>query len=225
MNLYEGAESGHRYLLDASTLYLYSPVARRSIAAMGGDTKVVIGVRDPVDLLVSWHSHLLRENIERRLSVEEAWEASSWDGDIERPFDYDQMRNYKRIVDLSNAVGAYIDSIRPRRCFIYNMESLITQPRLVQQALCAFLHIDEDEGFSLTNENQSQKRTVNLASAMRLAATIKAYVRIEKNFGILKGVQALFSAPGKGSTVSSPFLQNVACELSNEQEWVSSCAS
>ena len=52
--LFAGSTS-ERWRLDASTLYLYSPGAPAAISQDAPDARILIAIRDPVELVASWH--------------------------------------------------------------------------------------------------------------------------------------------------------------------------
>jgi hypothetical protein len=58
--------------LDASTWYLFSNVAASSIARMSPEARIVVHLRDPVDLLVSLHNHHLFLELEPEPDFETA---------------------------------------------------------------------------------------------------------------------------------------------------------
>ena len=69
------SDAGRRHGVDASTWYLYSSRAAHEIAALVPDARVVVMVRDPVELLYSWHGHVVLRGIEPIEVFERALEA------------------------------------------------------------------------------------------------------------------------------------------------------
>lgn len=58
------ADAGDRHALEASTWYLYSKEAAREIHDFRPDARIVAMVRNPVDLIHSWHAHVVLLGIE-----------------------------------------------------------------------------------------------------------------------------------------------------------------
>lgn len=71
------ANAGRRGGVDASTWYLYSSRAAQEIAALVPDAHVVMMVRDPVELVYSWHGHAVLRGIEPLERFEDALAAES----------------------------------------------------------------------------------------------------------------------------------------------------
>jgi hypothetical protein len=66
-----------RWRLDASTLYLYSSGAPAAIARDAPDAQIVIAVRDPVELVASWHRLLVASGAETHADLAAALDAPS----------------------------------------------------------------------------------------------------------------------------------------------------
>lgn len=64
-----------RWRLDASTLYLYSPGAPAAIAADVPDARIIVALRDPVELVASWHQLLVASGAETIIDLGSALDA------------------------------------------------------------------------------------------------------------------------------------------------------
>ena len=72
--LFAGSEA-ERWRLDASALYLYSPGAPAAIARDAPGAHVVVSLRDPVELVASWHKLLAASGAETILDLVAAIDA------------------------------------------------------------------------------------------------------------------------------------------------------
>ncbi len=72
--LFAGSET-ERWRLDASALYLYSPGAPAAIARDAPGAHVVVSLRDPVELVASWHKLLVASGAETILDLVAAIDA------------------------------------------------------------------------------------------------------------------------------------------------------
>jgi len=69
--LFASAEG--RYRLDASTRYLRHQKALEEISAKFHKPKIIVSIRNPVDLVVSWHAQKIFEGQETESDFETAW--------------------------------------------------------------------------------------------------------------------------------------------------------
>jgi hypothetical protein len=69
--LFAGSAS-KRWRIDASALYLYSPGAPAAIARDAPDAHIVVAVRDPVELVASWHRLLVASGAEIHTDLDSA---------------------------------------------------------------------------------------------------------------------------------------------------------
>lgn len=73
LRLFESAGPGHRVLGEASTRYLRSRRALEGIRALSPEARIVVMLRNPVDLVQSWHGQKLYEGQETEEDFERAW--------------------------------------------------------------------------------------------------------------------------------------------------------
>ena len=64
--------------LEASTAYLLSPVAVPAILEANSRAKIIVMVRDPIEMIVSYHAQKLYAFEEDQLDFELAWELSEY---------------------------------------------------------------------------------------------------------------------------------------------------
>lgn len=104
MRLWIGADSASMRL-DGSTWNLYSKVAASSIARMSPEARIVVHLRDPVDLLASLHNHHLFLELEPEPDFETAVFA-------QRPLDAEEFRrsiDYLEVVRLAGQLQRYYE--------------------------------------------------------------------------------------------------------------------
>lgn len=71
--IFDKERAGKAYSCDATPKYLYSDNALREIKRLRPAAKIVLCLRDPVNLAISLHGQKLRESIETDISFERAW--------------------------------------------------------------------------------------------------------------------------------------------------------
>jgi hypothetical protein len=91
--------------LDGSTWYLFSKVAASSIARMSPDARIIVHLRDPVDLLASLHNHHVFQGLEAERDFESAVFA-------QRPPDPEEFRrsiDYLEVVRFVDQLQRYYE--------------------------------------------------------------------------------------------------------------------
>lgn len=73
--LFSHVEDKHLAIGEKSVIYLYSEVAVENILEFNPDARFIIMLRNPVDLVYSWHSQLYYSFIEDIEDFSEAWDA------------------------------------------------------------------------------------------------------------------------------------------------------
>ena len=71
--IYDKTTTGKMYSCDATPKYLYSDYALSEISRLRPDAKIIICLRDPVNLAISLHGQKLKESVENEISFERAW--------------------------------------------------------------------------------------------------------------------------------------------------------
>lgn len=72
--LFDKATLSHQAIGEASTVYLYSEDAISNIMKFQPEAKIIVMVRNPADLVLSWYFHLLKTGNEVISDFCEAWE-------------------------------------------------------------------------------------------------------------------------------------------------------
>jgi len=124
LQLFAGARE-HQVAGEATVLYLYSKAALRGIQALSPSARIIIMLRDPVEVLQSYHAlNLLLlnedlEDLERALAAEEDRRAGRripWT--CETPF----ALQYSTIVRYAEHVQRYLEAFGPDRvkCILFD---------------------------------------------------------------------------------------------------------
>ena len=73
LRFFAGATKDARVLLDSSAVHIYSPQALRKIREFNPDARIIVMVRNPVNMLASFHRYSCRMFVENVTDFEEAW--------------------------------------------------------------------------------------------------------------------------------------------------------
>lgn len=73
LDLFSQAQEHHRVVGEGSVLYLYSKVAIQKIYDFNSDAKIIIMLRNPIDMVYSLHSQYVKVGSENEIDFERAW--------------------------------------------------------------------------------------------------------------------------------------------------------
>lgn len=176
--LFKGAV-GKKAIGEASVAYLYAPEAAQKIYDfLGPETKIVILLRNPVDMAYSLWGHQVREGYED-LSFEDAWKTTperllhpafsaarhSWYGD----FDYINRPRYALQIER------YQNLFPPENIQVFIFEEFFKKGLPQFSTFCRFLGVDEN--FVPPNERHNaagEYRSKRLRDIVRKPAGWKA---------------------------------------------------
>ena len=74
LELFSGVESTHLAAGEKSTIYIYSETAVKNILDFNPEARLIVMLRNPVDLVHSWHSQLYFSYMEDIEDFEKAWD-------------------------------------------------------------------------------------------------------------------------------------------------------
>ncbi len=142
---------------DGSTTYLYSRTAVSAILGEVPDARFIVALRNPVDLLASWHRTQLLALNESETDFASAWRRSL--AGIAPPADsLDPKRvDYQLMGGLGQAVQRLMDVVPGDRVEFVLFEDLTERPLQVWQSLTDFLGIPVEPTPAFDHHNSSTK--------------------------------------------------------------------
>lgn len=144
VGLFANAKPGQK-LGDASVFYLLSTTAAREIKAYNPSAKIIIMLRNPVDVMHSFHSQRLFNGTENIDSFPEAIAAESDRREGKRMPARIGLRQglfYRDLVSFADQVERYFDVFGREEVHVIFYDDLSTDLPGTYQKLCAFLGID-----------------------------------------------------------------------------------
>ncbi len=142
---------------EGSTTYLYSRVAIPSILQVVPRAKFIVCLRDPVDLIVSYHRTQLVALNEDEPDCGAAWRRSLR-GELPATQLLDpKLVDYSLVGSLGNALSFVLDHIDRDRVHIVSFEELVGQPEATWNALAEFVGVSESPPPSFEVKNRSDK--------------------------------------------------------------------
>ena len=192
---------------EATPKYLYSDAALDRIAQLRPDARIIVCLRDPVHLAISFHAQKVREGTERETDFTRAWARARRPGKAAglsmEPW-LDGRINYA----FWAAYGRRLEQVFARfpqdNVRIYTLSDLKQDPEGTFRNLCRFLGISEDHRISLHASNtgyQLRSPRVHLAMIavkrrMRPVLRLVARIRGREGLGLMRWILRFNSSSG-----------------------------
>ena len=138
---------GERRVGSAHTAYLQSTRAAREIKARRPDADIIVMLRNPVEMLYSWHSELVYETIEDIQDFEAALDAETdrrRGGRVPRSArnSYVESLYYTDVAAFSDQVTRYFDVFGRSHVHVIIHDDLRANPEAEYRKTLDFLHVD-----------------------------------------------------------------------------------
>jgi hypothetical protein len=149
----------HRVLADGSPSYLYDPEIASRILAFDPDARFVVAVRNPIDMVYSYHARLLYTLDEEVADFATAWSLQEERARGERlpkrcrePL----LLQYRAVGSLGEQVERLFERAGRERCRVVVFDDLAADPLKVYRGLLEFLELEDDgrTAFRRKNENR-----------------------------------------------------------------------
>jgi len=144
---------------EATPKYLYSNLALKEIARLRPDAKLIVCLRNPVDLVVSMHRQMLKEGLEREVDFERAWRRSLrypvGQRELERCY-YAKMLDYPFWGKFGVRLELLYEHFSPSQIQIVTLDEIRQDSQSVYKRLLNFLEVDFDGRDDFPWENQGK---------------------------------------------------------------------
>lgn len=142
---------------EATPKYLYSDLALDRISELRPDARLVVCLRDPVDLMISLHSQKLREGEEKELRFQAAWKRSFGGNGGTPVYSEPTVRgeiNYLFWGGFGKRLARLQQIFAPENIHIVTLAGLKEYPFQVYSDLLAFIGVENDgrTDFSASNK-------------------------------------------------------------------------
>ena len=166
-DLFKSATSDHIAIGENTGAYLYSPVAIHNIYKYNKDAKLIIMLRNPIDVAYSRHSELCVNGDEGVNDFETAWGMQELRKDI-------PILQYKDYVKFGEYVEKVLD-IFPRnqiKCIFF--EDLVKDFNTVYEDVLKFLDVPSDGRIDFPIHHQNSKLRIKLVDKILRAIPYKS---------------------------------------------------
>jgi hypothetical protein len=153
------AAENRKLIGEASVFYLSSAIAAERIHKFEPNAKIIIHVRNPVDLLESYHSELLFLGFEEISDLLQALDLESerrmgWR--IPRFCPSPRILHYSDIVSFSSQIERFIGTFGSCNVLVNVFDDFVKNPEAVYRSTLAFLQMDQasEPNFEIVNPNK-----------------------------------------------------------------------
>jgi hypothetical protein len=164
---------------EASTCYLASPSAAEQIKQFSPQGKIIVMLRDPIEVMHSLHSERLASSMEdiRDFGVavdstaERTWVVGRFRGErVIRP-------TYREMVHFSEQLGRYIICFGRDRIHVILYDDLVDSAGAVYRRTLNFLELEDDrrEDFEVVNENKRVRSLTLQGFVLHPSETIRRF--------------------------------------------------
>jgi len=167
---------------EAAVWYLYSKKAAQEIKAFCPDARIIIMLRDPVDMLYSYHSQLLYTGHEFISDFEEALKAENERKQgLRMPRDYlfPESLFYRDVASFAGQVERYYAQFDRDRILVILYDDLRSRVHEVYGHVLAFLDVDtrHTPDFAVANPNKVDRSAVLKWLLVEAPASLKVLLR------------------------------------------------
>ncbi len=163
LKLFAGAKDRHLVCGEASSLYLLSKVAIPEILKLNPDARIIVMLRNPVDLVHSFHSQLVYSLHESVINFEQAWrlqEVRAQGRHIPKDCLEEAILQYRRVGMLGEQVARLLKHVCRSRIKILLYDDLVASPGRLYEEVLSFLDLPNDHRLKFSKENANKVRRI-----------------------------------------------------------------
>lgn len=140
LDLFKDAKENHFCLGEASVLYLYSKNAIKQIHKNYPESKLIIVIRNPIDVVQSWHAEKVWGRNEDIEDIEIAWEMDKNRKLNEKKYKEDVF-DYSNIAMFGNQVSSALNYFPKEQIKIINFDDFVLDTKNIYKDVINFLSL------------------------------------------------------------------------------------
>jgi hypothetical protein len=163
LKLFAQAKDRHIVCGEASSLYLISKVAVPAILELNPDAHIIAMLRNPVDLVHSFHSQLVYSLHESVNNFEQAWrlqEVRAQGRHIPKDCLETSLLQYRQVGMLGEQVARLLKHVCRSRIKILFYDDLVASPGQLYEEVLSFLHLSNDSRLKFSKVNANKVRRI-----------------------------------------------------------------
>jgi hypothetical protein len=127
---------------EATAVYVHSQVAVPAVLAASPAAKLILSLRNPVDMVVSLHALMVRDGVEPVADFEEAWRIDS-PRSAPPPWRL-VLRPYRELCAMGDHLERFLRDAPPRNRHVIRFDDLVRDPGRVYRGVLDFLGLGDD---------------------------------------------------------------------------------
>ncbi|CAB1275809.1 sulfotransferase family protein [Candidatus Nitrosacidococcus tergens] len=234
LSLFAAANSNHTYIGEGSVHYLYSKEALPKIRSFNPEARIIVMLRNPINMAHAWHSEMVYGGIESVLDFEYAWSIQTDREQGRKLPKYSSYSSslllYKKVCQIGSQVKVLLDIFPRNQIHFILFDDFISDTNKEYQKLLRFLNLPDDNRveFPLINENRGYKwprLAISLRAIKRYFYTPLYNLRrlkkltgrgVETGTGLLRMVDKFIIIKGGRLPLRPEFHQYLQCEFRDE---------
>jgi hypothetical protein len=213
-NLFKLAGPKQKAVGEATTRYLFSSVAIANILQYNPDARMIAMVRNPIDMVVSMHGHMLFHGKEDVADPEQAWslQAERAKGlHVPRLCQSPEMLQYGPIFCIGAQIKRMFELVPGEQRYVLVLDDLRAKPIEEWKRLLRFLQLDYEGRtqfpvYNVTRRRRSQKVDI----AIKTLREVKTALRLPRfDLPILKKLDAFNSFKKTKEPISPKFREEL----------------
>ena len=225
--LFDNATKEHFAIGEASVFYLYSQTAIKNISQFNKDTKIIIMLRNPIELAYSMHSQLVYGHDEDETDFYKAWELiknRKKGQNIPKKCREQKFLYYDDIAKLGQQLKQVLEVIPKERILVLFSEDFFGDTLHVYKEVLKFLGVPDDnrQDFPKFNQNKYHKLAWLGSLTQRPPKKfVNVVLKLKNAFGIeklsvLRTLRSINSKQAKRKPLEKEFKQKLKTEYSND---------
>lgn len=163
VKLFAEAKDRHLVCGEASSLYLLSKVAIPAILELNPDAHIIVMLRNPVDLVHSFHSQMVYSLHESIANFEQAWrlqEGRALGLHIPKDCLEKSLLQYRQVGMLGDQVARLLKHVHRSQIKFLLHDDLVASPGRLYEEVLSFLNLSSDSRLQFTKENTNKVRRI-----------------------------------------------------------------
>jgi Sulfotransferase domain len=196
-SLYWGVNQTHLAVGEGSTVYLRSEEAVKNILSYQPNARFIVGIRNPLEMVVSWHGQMVRNGWESETDFKKAWDLQSIRAQGKKipPLCPDRQHlQYGEVCKLGRQLKQFYKLVGKDRCYVYLLDDMKRAPGKLWKDILDFLQIPNTEkpNFPILNEGKDIPKLLSITGAA--IDNIKQKVGLRwVGWGLITSIKSLFA--------------------------------
>ena len=220
-HLYEAVPTDCIAIGEASTNYLQSSVAAPKIMKYQPEAKIIVMLRNPLEIVISLHNQELRDGNENLSDFESAWRIQkmrSKGEQIPASCSHPSVLLYRDRALIGSQLSRIKHLVPQKQLKIVFMEDLVSNPMETYQSVLRFLNLPYDgrTDFKAYNYSREYRSPIFKKAVDSATASLKKLLGLNSNTGLLTMVHRFNIKRKKRSKLTDALLADVKDSFSKD---------